>query len=269
MLMRFTQRGMSLVELMVGLVVGLIVLAGAGAMYITTVRGQTDALRAAKLNQDLRAVVNLIAADVRRAGYWQGSVVLPAGADPKLTFPSNPYTRSGAVQTDLSVLNNGTCVMYSYDAGLASADVEPGEIFGFRRVGSVIEMLDPDPTENTLVETSDCAVGEWLELTTQDTLVVDSLIFSTTGSQCMNATQNLSWRISASGVRTSACFTPGGSVTMNVAGKTYVAPVTGDLLSEVRQLTISLTGHHASDPDMASTITEIVHLGNNRILQAP
>lgn len=259
------QTGLSLVELMVGLVVGLIVVAGAGAMYVTTVRGQTYALRAAKLNQDLRATMNVIASDVRRAGYWSGSVVVIPGAPVRYTFPPNPFT---GPQTDVAVLEGGTCLMYAYDASGDGAGIDAGEIFGFRFNANarVVQMLDPG---NNLTQTSDCTTGTWGAMTSNDTVVIDSLSFSTTNSQCMNATKDLTWKLTAPGSVVSPCAAPAAAVTMNVAGKVHAVPVTGEVLTEVRQLTITLRGRHANDMTMASTVVETVHLPNNRIFTAP
>lgn len=263
MLSRSRQTGLSLVELMVGLVVGLIVVAGAGAMYVTTVRGQSYGLRAAKLNQDLRATMSVIAADIRRAGYWAGSVVVNAGPPVTYTFPTNPYT---VATTDLAILEGGTCVMYGYDADGDGAAVEGGEVFGFKLDDDgVIRMLDPG---NTLTQTSNCTTGTWGAMTSNDTVVIDSLSFSTTGSQCMYPKENISWKVDAAGSTVAACAAAAADVTMNDGG-TYVAPVAGEVLTEVRQVTITLTGHHQNDAAMASTITETVHLANNRIFDAP
>ncbi|NMG14647.1 PilW family protein [Aromatoleum bremense] len=260
MLSRSRQAGLSLVELMVGLVVGLIVVAGAGAMYVTTVRGQSYGLRAAKLNQDLRATMSVIAADIRRAGYWAGSVVVNAGPPVTYTFPTNPYT---AATTDLAILEGGTCVMYAYDADGLGGAVEPGEVFGFRLTGDEIQMLQTDSVGGPTLS-SDCTVGNWSGMTSNDTVVIDSLSFSTTGSQCMYPKEDISWKLETAGSTVAACAAAAADVTMNNGG-TYVAPVAGEVLTEVRQVTITLTGHHASDSVMASTITETVHLANNRI----
>ena len=262
MLNKSRQTGLSLVELMVGLVVGLIVVAGASAMYVTTVRGQAYGLRAAKLNQDLRATMSVIASDMRRSGYWAGSVVVNAGPPVTYTFPTNPYT---AATTDLAILEGGTCVMYGYDVDGDGTAVELGEVFGFKLDGDVIRMLDPG---NTLMQTSDCTDGDWSGMTSNDTVVIDSLSFSTTGSQCLYPKEAISWKLETAGSTVTACAAAAADVTMNDGG-TYVAPVAGDVLTEVRQVTITLTGHHQNDAAMASTITETVHLANNRIFDAP
>ena len=262
MLSRSRQTGLSLVELMVGLVVGLIVVAGAGAMYVTTVRGQTYALRAAKLNQDLRATMNIIASDVRRSGYWGGAIA--AGGAPA-PLP-HPYTLRGVPQTDVTILEGGTCVMYAYDADGDATDLTTEtnqEVFGFRLNGSVVQMLD-----DVITDTSNCATGTWGAMTSNDTIVIDALSFSSTGSQCMNATGGLSWQLTAANSTLAPCAAPAADITMN-SGGVHAAPVAGDLMTEVRQLTIVLIGHHQSDPTMASTVIETVHLPNNRVFNAP
>lgn len=264
MLTRRAQRGVSLVELMVGLVVSLIVVAAAGAMYVTTVGGQSDALRLARLNQDLRAAMDVMVADLRRAGVWNGAVTVVSGGPPvELSFLQNPFTAASA---NVSVQNGGSCVLYAYDAdGDGVNAVEAGEVFGFKLNGSVLQMVDPG---NAPVDTSDCDAGTWLGLTSNDTVVVDELSFSTTNSQCLNATQDISWKVTTSPSTVAPCAATAASVTMN-SGGTYAAPTTNNLLTEVRQVRITLRGHHASDTSVAGTITELVHLPNNRTFRVP
>ena len=258
------QRGLSLVELMIGLLVGLIVVAGASAMYMTNVRGQTNALRAAKLNQDLRATMSVMVSDIRRAGYWQGSIT---GAGAAAPLP-HPYSHS-ALQAYLSVLVNGTCIMYAYDSDADGANLpEGGEVFGFRLNGDVVQMLDPtDAATIALNTTTNCGAGGWAAMTSNDTVVIDSLTFSTTGSQCFDATTDLSWQVTAADSTNEPCSAPQSEITMNTGA--YIAPVTNDVALEMRQVTITLTGHHRSDAALISTITETVHVPNNRMFLIP
>ncbi|MBK7276746.1 MAG: prepilin-type N-terminal cleavage/methylation domain-containing protein [Betaproteobacteria bacterium] len=63
-----SQRGLSLVELMVGIAVGLFVVAGA-VMVVTTQLGDNRRLLLdAQLQQDLRATLDIVTREVRRAG---------------------------------------------------------------------------------------------------------------------------------------------------------------------------------------------------------
>lgn len=273
-LTRTRQAGLSLVELMVGMLVSLIVLGAASSMYLTTVRGQTYSLRTAKLNQELRATLNVLAADLRRAGYWGGAVTAAGGAvgglsaDPAGGGTSYPYSRRGAAasQTDLTVLNGGACLLYAYDLNSAAAGVVPAvHVFGFRLNGNQIEMLNPaDPG---VAVTSNCA-GNWIPVTSGDIVAISALNFSTTGSQCLNVTKGLSWRLTQSPSTQSACAASGGAIAMNDGG-TYAAPTSGDLMIETRQVVVTLTGSHAADATMIATVSETVHVQNDRIFTVP
>ena len=62
-------RGVSLVETLIGIAVGLIVLTGAITMFMSTARYNSITLSAAHLDQELRSAMSLLAHDLRRAGY--------------------------------------------------------------------------------------------------------------------------------------------------------------------------------------------------------
>ena len=63
------QRGLSIVELMVGIAVGMFLVAGAVTMFVGNLTSSRQLLVEARVNQDLRATVDLISRDLRRAGY--------------------------------------------------------------------------------------------------------------------------------------------------------------------------------------------------------
>jgi type IV pilus assembly protein PilW len=63
------QKGFSLVEMMVSLVLGMIVIGAAMVVYIQTFIGNSSQIKMARLNGDLRIVMNQISRDLRRAGY--------------------------------------------------------------------------------------------------------------------------------------------------------------------------------------------------------
>ncbi|HET6602740.1 MAG TPA: prepilin-type N-terminal cleavage/methylation domain-containing protein, partial [Xanthomonadaceae bacterium] len=66
---RQRQGGFSIVEAMVALVAGLIVIGAVLAFTVATVQSNTENVQATRLAQELRALMNLVARDVRRAGY--------------------------------------------------------------------------------------------------------------------------------------------------------------------------------------------------------
>jgi hypothetical protein len=64
------QSGVTLTGLMVGLAVGSIVLSGTLAVYLMIVKGGRETIQQAKLNQELRAAMEIMEQDIRRAGSW-------------------------------------------------------------------------------------------------------------------------------------------------------------------------------------------------------
>ena len=80
------QAGVTLVELMIGLLVGLIVIAAGMNIFTTSIRGQTDNINLTRLNQDMRTMMDIMARDIRRAGF--------VTSDPETNFASlqnNPF----------------------------------------------------------------------------------------------------------------------------------------------------------------------------------
>ena len=64
---RRRERGFTLVEMMVALALSLIVSAAVVALVVAIVRSNRQTLQATRLHQELRATLNLIASDMRRA----------------------------------------------------------------------------------------------------------------------------------------------------------------------------------------------------------
>ncbi len=92
---RRTVRGLSLVELMVGLAVGLLVVAGAGQMLAGQIQEHRRLLLETQLQQDLRNAADMVSRELRRAGHWGAAASLASGA-------ANPFaalTRDGDTLT--------------------------------------------------------------------------------------------------------------------------------------------------------------------------
>lgn len=65
------QTGLSLLELMIALALGLVVLTGVTSVFVSTMVGNFDNLKMTRLNQELRTVMLMVTRDLRRAGYWR------------------------------------------------------------------------------------------------------------------------------------------------------------------------------------------------------
>ena len=65
-----TSRGMSIVELMVGIAISLFIVAGATVMMTSQLGDNRKLLLEAQIQQDMRSAMDMISRDIRRAGYW-------------------------------------------------------------------------------------------------------------------------------------------------------------------------------------------------------
>lgn len=148
------QRGLSLVELMVGTVIGLFVVSSATSLFVGQLGGARRLVLEARVQQDLRSAADLMARDLRRAAYWGdaiGGVSSPdnANADTAaLVPPRNPYATLSADATASTV-----GYTLSRDAAENGA-VDLNERFGFRlnRSEHTLQMLTGSGTWQTLTD---------------------------------------------------------------------------------------------------------------------
>lgn len=142
-------KGFSLIELMVAMVVGLFVAAIVATMYASIIRANSITIQAARLNMDMQAALDIIARDIQRAGYV-------SGAEAALERDSSGNPTSSAASSSFhtamfSAVNNTgdpldlnaddlDCVLLRYDANnnsiIASTSNAP-ELIGYR--------YNPDP----------------------------------------------------------------------------------------------------------------------------
>jgi len=130
------QSGLSLVELMVGVAVGLFVVAGATIAVANQLGDNRRLMLETQIQQDLRAAVDVIARDVRRAGYWGSaeSGIWYAGA---VAVATNPYT---VVQPSVSGAP-ASAVTFAYSRSAAENGARDAtDESGFRLNNGAIEM---------------------------------------------------------------------------------------------------------------------------------
>ncbi len=101
-------RGLSIVELMVGIAVGMFVLAGAAMVVTNQLTDNRRLLLETQIQQDLRAAMDIITRDVRRSGYWSDAY---KAVSPTVTAVGNPYTPAGVFATNADTL----AYTYSHD----------------------------------------------------------------------------------------------------------------------------------------------------------
>jgi prepilin peptidase dependent protein B len=88
---RAGQRGLSIIEFMVGVTVGLFVVGGATKLFVDFLGNNRRLLLETRVNQDLRAAADLIARDLRRGGYWRNAIA-GVSSDPLVAPIPNPYS---------------------------------------------------------------------------------------------------------------------------------------------------------------------------------
>jgi prepilin-type N-terminal cleavage/methylation domain-containing protein len=99
---RSRQRGLSLVEMMVGVAVGLIVVAAAATLVAAQLSDNRRLLLEVQVQQDLRASADIITRDLRRAGSWSGPI---AGAIVGIWKEGSP-AQANSNLADLSPLDD-------------------------------------------------------------------------------------------------------------------------------------------------------------------
>lgn len=231
------QRGFSLTELMVGSAVGLLVIAGALQLYLLNLRATNDNLRLSRLNQELRATLDLVRNDVRRAGYWMLEPGTDAPSDNPFQSTGNDIRLGRATGETAS-----SCILYSYDLnGDRLVGVGPSgpsgpatstdnlEQFGMRLRNGQVQLRNG----GTAFE---CAAGSWQAVTDPDTEIT-RLHF-----ELIEDCHNL--------------------------GDTAHDCVAGDAALLRRQIRIALSARSRSDPNIVQELTNTVAIANDKLFSA-
>lgn len=146
------QAAVTLVELLIALTLGVVVVAAGMAVFVASINHGRNSVEYGHLDTQLQLVMEAIARDVRRAGYW-GS----AGSS-----QTNPFTQAA---TDITVNASGNCVLMAYDNngdGTLPA-VNSGsddERYGFRLMNGAIQFR---PVTGTF--SCSAAAANWTNLT--------------------------------------------------------------------------------------------------------
>jgi type IV pilus assembly protein PilW len=149
---RCHQRGLSLVELMIGLAIGLLITAAGFSLLASQWREHRSTTAAMRLMQDLRSAGDVITRDLRRAGYW-GDPTIALAASAASAAVANPY----AAFAPASAASDAARFAYSRDA-VENHLLDGNEQFGLRLRNGAIELQ--------------LGVGNWQALTDAGTLTV-------------------------------------------------------------------------------------------------
>jgi prepilin peptidase dependent protein B len=219
------QRGLSVVELLIGVAVGLFLLGGATKLFVDHLLSNRQMLVETRVNQDLRAAADLVIRDLRRAGYWTdaSSGMVPLGA---VTAPPNPFR-------DITVSNTNLLtgeILFSYDRTASSA-----ESAGFRVRNGALQMQ--------------LGAAGWQALTDAGSIVITNATLAAPVTRtvdlfrscpCMSTLDCVAADFAASGVQ----FATRPRVT-------------------VRQYTLTMAGHASNATNIRREIRETVRVRND------
>lgn len=139
-------RGMSIVELMVGVTIGLFILASATMVASTQLADNRKMLLETQIQQDLRATADIVGRDLRRAAYWAESFrqIWPDTAN---AANANPYAAlvvgSHSIVYDRSQDERQRWAGVGSPVGFDNNTVDGDERVGFQwnQTNKTVEML--------------------------------------------------------------------------------------------------------------------------------
>lgn len=195
-------KGFTLVELLIGLAIGLLVTAGAISLFVSITRSTSVVMQTNRMQQEVREIGLVMTRDIRRAGY---SGIVPGQDFNGDGFPNNTQTDSAVIidavradilfnpylsaSADIGVYDaTGTndCVLFSYNldgdvpvSGVAAA-VENDEWFGYRR--QVVDGRGVLQMKTAGASPTDCSTGTWVPISS-DEFDVTALTFTMTTTE--------------------------------------------------------------------------------------
>jgi len=282
---RRTQRGLGLVELMVGIVISLIVMAGTVVVFLGNSESAIFHVRSTRFVQQMRDAMDRVVVDVRRAGYMgylHAAAATPPGANPFNTYVANEApegtTATGIVAHGDCV--NGVCpsVTYTYNldhelnearsallhrtpqVGLANgadcgADFDPdavNELFGFRvnKTDSAAWILEMRTLRLQPADCGDLRTGGWEPVTDPAIALLADLPDPAEPGGMFRTGFSLS----------EGCY---GYVDQNNDGLGSCSdPRSGDVSIWVRQVRVRLAGRSTRNPEVTLKLSQVVDLPN-------
>lgn len=239
--------GLTLVELLVGIVVGLVVLSAAGGAMISYMRSYSDSQKVLNLNQNMRAVMDIMTREIRRAGYMTSDISAMQNSPPSpRLFKSNPFFEG---DYDLTTYNNGQCIVFSYEKDKISG-VSLGDKAGFKLGADKNVQMRKIKYEN-VNSACDWSGFDELEGITDDDIIVDKLIFKIEDSQGNTPPRGIDVN------------NPGQECDQNSADSAKK-----DCLY-VRSVRIELSAHVEKDPEIKQTLVQTVKIRNDKFESKP
>lgn len=260
---RKQQAELTLVELMIGLLVGTIIIAGGLRVFTVVIRGQSDNVKLTLLNQDMRAIM---VRDIRRGGF-----VTSYPENNLSSLKNNPFfdVTTIAATTNIAVHDTGSCLVYSYNRdeeegnGTASPVgvettlvVDSNERLGFRLSTGELKMRKYGETNE------DCGTGSEWESISESEVEITVLEFTVTEKE-LNVTSMTTDVNPVDGIMDGDDDVDG----LCDVGETCTTCVTGESCLIVRNVAITLTGQLSKEPTITQTIKAFVRIRNDKFVE--
>jgi type IV pilus assembly protein PilW len=225
-------RGLSIVELLVGVAVGLFVVAGAAKLLVDNLRSNRSNLLATRVNQDLRAAADLVVRDLRRAGYWQNAL-------------NGLWSSTGAPTASsphVSVAASGTSTLGTFSYSYAKDNdntLDSNEQFGFSVSNGVLRYQNASGSVQPITDPNAVTITGFAITSTENGLDLYETCTCFLNGSC-----------------TAAQFTGGGAIYNNDANRPRVF---------VRQYSIVMRGQSPQDSNIKRELRETVRVRNDEL----
>ncbi|WP_020161616.1 prepilin-type N-terminal cleavage/methylation domain-containing protein [Cycloclasticus pugetii] len=225
------QTGLTLIEMMIAMVLGLFVTAVIITVFSTNVRSSTENIKMIRLNQELRGVMTFMVDELKRAGYSERTTI--SDFMDKLNAP-DPATLPRS------------CIRYAYDedadagavADTGGINPESREHFGFTLHENTVKWISSGGAIGALGSPTCDTALPWEDLTDPNIAFITTLDFDISGSANTNDVSSLTALTTTTGVSVY-------DVTITLTGTVDLPPI----------------GPDANDP--RRTITETIRLRND------
>ncbi|MBM7456926.1 type IV pilus assembly protein PilW [Oceanisphaera litoralis] len=192
-------RGFSIVELMVSMVAGLVVVAGAISLFTSVIVSGNTTLMLSRLNQDVQVITDMLARDIQRAGYHPSAAQDMASGTPSSSAKSTKYQFS--TTADLYTASGATapgCIRIKYwDPDPASGAGSVVRVYGYDTANKLLKVSTSytEPGSGAL-GSGDCSGGS--KLVSETEVQIDSLSFALVSGSGATGMRAIDLAISAS-----------------------------------------------------------------------
>jgi type IV pilus assembly protein PilW len=149
------QRGVTLIELMIAVVLGLLVIGAVGAIFLNSSRGYNEDQRLLRLQDEARVALDQVVTDIEMAGYW-GTVLLPSTIENDVAAMATPPNGCGMFfNAPLPDIRTATSADYSSFTCISTSNSVRADtqLIGVNRVASTTTDKDALEDEYVYLET--------------------------------------------------------------------------------------------------------------------